>query len=53
VPNPQTPMPPEQLWRFINSYQLAHAPGEQFAYSNLGFALLARAMVRRLNASED
>jgi D-alanyl-D-alanine-carboxypeptidase/D-alanyl-D-alanine-endopeptidase len=53
VPNPQAPMPPEQLWRFINSYQLAHAPGEQFAYSNLGFALLARAMVRRLNASED
>jgi serine-type D-Ala-D-Ala carboxypeptidase/endopeptidase len=53
VPNPPTPMPPEQLWRFIDTYQLPRAPGEQFLYSNLGFALLARAMVRRLNASED
>jgi D-alanyl-D-alanine-carboxypeptidase/D-alanyl-D-alanine-endopeptidase len=53
VPNPPSPMPPEQLWRFIDSYKLPHAPGEQFLYSNLGFALLARAMVRRLNASED
>jgi CubicO group peptidase (beta-lactamase class C family) len=53
VPNPPSPMPPEQLWRFIDSYQLSRAPGEQFLYSNLGFALLARAMVRRLNASED
>jgi serine-type D-Ala-D-Ala carboxypeptidase/endopeptidase len=53
VPNPQAPMPPERLWQFINNYQLAHAPGEQFLYSNLGFALLARAMVRRSNASED
>jgi D-alanyl-D-alanine-carboxypeptidase/D-alanyl-D-alanine-endopeptidase len=53
VPNPPSPMPPEQLWRFIDSYQLSRAPGEQFLYSNLGFALLARAMVRRLNANED
>src|SRR5882724_432044 len=53
VPNPSPPMPPEQLWRFIDNYQLPRAPGEQFLYSNLGYALLARAMVRRLNASED
>ncbi len=53
VPNPAAPMPPEQLWRFIGNYQLPRAPGEQFLYSNLGFALLARAMVRRSNASED
>jgi D-alanyl-D-alanine-carboxypeptidase/D-alanyl-D-alanine-endopeptidase len=53
VPNPSAPMPPERLWRFTDSYQLARAPGEQFLYSNLGYALLARAMVRRLNASED
>ena len=46
-------MPPEQLWQFISSYQLARAPGEQFLYSNLGSALLARAMVRRSNATED
>jgi CubicO group peptidase (beta-lactamase class C family) len=53
VPNPPSPMPPERLWQFINNYQLAHAPGEQFLYSNLGSALLARAMVRRSNATED
>ena len=53
VPNPPSPMEPEQLWRFTGNYQLPRAPGEQFLYSNLGFALLARAMVRRSNATED
>jgi serine-type D-Ala-D-Ala carboxypeptidase/endopeptidase len=53
VPNPPSPMPPEQLWRFIGDYQLPRAPGEQFLYSNLAYALLARAMVRRSNATED
>jgi CubicO group peptidase (beta-lactamase class C family) len=53
VPNPSMPMPPERLWRYTGNFQLSRAPGERFDYSNLGFALLARAMVRRLNASED
>jgi D-alanyl-D-alanine-carboxypeptidase/D-alanyl-D-alanine-endopeptidase len=53
VAGPTAPMPPEELWRFLADYQLPRAPGEQFLYSNLGFALLARAMVQRLNASED
>jgi CubicO group peptidase (beta-lactamase class C family) len=53
VPNPPSPMPPQRLWQFISHYQLARAPGEQFLYSNLGSALLARAMVRRSNATED
>jgi serine-type D-Ala-D-Ala carboxypeptidase/endopeptidase len=53
VPNPPSPMPLERLWQFISNYQLARAPGEQFLYSNLGSALLARAMVRRSNATED
>jgi serine-type D-Ala-D-Ala carboxypeptidase/endopeptidase len=53
VPNPSSPMPPERLWRFTSNYQLPREPGEQFYYSNLGYALLARAMVRRFNASED
>ena len=53
VPNPSAPMPPERLWRFIADYQLTRPPGDQFLYSNLGFALLARAMVRRSGASED
>ena len=53
VPNPSSPMLPERLWRFIATYQLMQAPGETFLYSNLGSALLARAMVRRAGASED
>ena len=53
VPNPSSPMPPERLWQFISNYQLPRAPGEQFLYSNLGSALLARAIVRRSNATED
>ena len=53
VPNPASPMHPERLWRFISNYQLPRAPGEQFLYSNLGTALLARAIVRRSNATED
>ena len=53
MPNPPSPTPPDELWRFIGSYQLLRAPGEQSLYSNLGYALLAQAMVRRLNASED
>jgi CubicO group peptidase (beta-lactamase class C family) len=53
VPNPSSPMMPERLWSFLNAYRLTHPPGQQFLYSNLGFALLARAMVRRLGATED
>ena len=53
VPNPVPPMPPERLWRFTDSTRLTHPPGEEYLYSNLGYALLARAMVRRANASED
>jgi D-alanyl-D-alanine-carboxypeptidase/D-alanyl-D-alanine-endopeptidase len=53
VPNPTAGMSPERLWQFISTYQLARAPGDQFLYSNLGIALLARAMVRRSHESED
>jgi CubicO group peptidase (beta-lactamase class C family) len=53
VPDPPAPMQPDELWRFLAQYELPRAPGEQFLYSNLGFALLARAMVNRLHASED
>jgi CubicO group peptidase (beta-lactamase class C family) len=53
VPNAPLPMAPERLWSFIGDYQLPRAPGQQFLYSNLGYALLARAMVRQSHASED
>jgi CubicO group peptidase (beta-lactamase class C family) len=47
------PLMPETMWRFVSSYQLQRAPGAQFLYSNLGFGLLARAIARRENATED
>lgn len=33
------------MYRFLIAYELTRAPGEQFQYSNLGFALLARALM--------
>ncbi len=47
------PLSLEAMWRFVSNYQLTRAPGEQFLYSNLGFGLLARAIARHENASED
>jgi CubicO group peptidase (beta-lactamase class C family) len=47
------PLMPETMWRLLGSYQLQRAPGTQFLYSNLGFGLLARAIVRRENSTED
>jgi serine-type D-Ala-D-Ala carboxypeptidase/endopeptidase len=36
----------ERMWEFLNSYKLARPPGVQYLYSNLGFALLGRALVK-------
>jgi CubicO group peptidase (beta-lactamase class C family) len=36
----------ERMWEFVNAYKLGRAPGSQYLYSNLGFALLGRALVR-------
>ena len=47
------PLMPDVMWRFVSNYQLTRAPGEQFLYSNLGFGVLARAIVRRENMTED
>ena len=53
MPIARPPLMPEAMWRFLGSYRLARPPGAQFLYSNLGFGLLARAIVRRESASED
>jgi CubicO group peptidase (beta-lactamase class C family) len=36
----------ERMWEFVNAYKLDRPPGSQYVYSNLGFALLGRALVR-------
>jgi CubicO group peptidase (beta-lactamase class C family) len=36
----------EHMWEFVNAYKLDRPPGSQYLYSNLGFALLGRALVR-------
>jgi CubicO group peptidase (beta-lactamase class C family) len=53
VQNFRPPLMPETMWRIVSGYQLSHAPGEQYLYSNLGYGLLARAIVRHLGSSED
>jgi serine-type D-Ala-D-Ala carboxypeptidase/endopeptidase len=53
VPRFTPPLTADVMWRFVNNYRLSRPPGEQFLYSNLGFALLARAIARRESASED
>jgi CubicO group peptidase (beta-lactamase class C family) len=37
----------DQLYAGLPEYRLAHAPGSQFAYSNLAFALLGHALARQ------
>ena len=53
VRDPSSPMGPERLWRFTSHYRMTRAPGEKFLYSNLGFALLMRAIVRRTGETEN
>jgi serine-type D-Ala-D-Ala carboxypeptidase/endopeptidase len=53
VTNFRPPLVPEAMWRFTRGYRLTRPPGDQFEYSNLGYALLARAIVRSMKASED
>src|SRR3990167_1683301 len=43
----------DDLYRGLPDYRLGYAPGSQFRYSNLGFALLGQAIARREAMSFD
>ena len=51
--NPKNPMNPyedftsEDLYHFLNHYNLKRAPGEQFEYSNVGLGLLGHILGKR------
>lgn len=50
VPDPANPYgdyAAEDLYAFLNSHELARAPGAKFEYSNLGMGLLGHALARR------
>lgn len=53
VPINRPPLMPEMMWRYVSSYHLEHAPGTNYLYSNLGYGLLARAIVRLEHANEE
>jgi CubicO group peptidase (beta-lactamase class C family) len=46
-PNPIEAYTVDQLYSFLSGYTLERAPGEKWAYSNLGVALLGRLLARQ------
>lgn len=48
--NPYGEYAAKDLYAFLNSYELARAPGSKFEYSNLGMGLLGHALARRAGA---
>ena len=53
VPRFTPPLTPDVMWQFVGNYRLTRPPGEQFLGLDPRFALLARAIVGRENATED
>jgi D-alanyl-D-alanine-carboxypeptidase/D-alanyl-D-alanine-endopeptidase len=52
-PDPLAAYTPAQLHRFLSTYRLERSPGERWAYSNLGVALLGRLLARRAGESYE
>jgi CubicO group peptidase (beta-lactamase class C family) len=46
MPTPGPRLMPPAVWEFLSNYQLTRPPGAQFLYSNLGYGILALAIVR-------
>lgn len=51
--NPFANFGKEDLYEFLNDYQLPRHPGGEFEYSNLGVGLLGHALARRLGLSYE
>lgn len=51
--NPYADYQVEHLYQFLSKHTLARAPGEAYAYSNLGMGLLGHALACRENASYE
>ena len=49
--NPYEAYTSDKLISFLNGHELAHAPGEAYAYSNLGFGLLGWLLAREADTS--
>src|ERR1700733_1204955 len=48
---PLAPYTDEQLGEFLAGFKLDRDPGDEWEYSNLGYALLGRALAKRLGMS--
>ncbi len=53
VANPYVDYSVEQLYAFLNSYQLTRDPGSQYEYSNLGVGLLGHVLARQTGVSYE
>ena len=51
--NPYADYSVEQLYAFLNSYQLTRNPGSQYEYSNLGVGLLGHVLAKRAGISYE
>jgi len=51
--NPYVDYGPEQLYEFLNGYQLTRDPGADFEYSNVGVGLLGLALARATGQSYE
>ncbi len=52
-PDPYEAYSDARLYEFLSTYVPAHAPGEKWAYSNLGVALLGRLLAARAGMSYE
>jgi D-alanyl-D-alanine-carboxypeptidase/D-alanyl-D-alanine-endopeptidase len=43
----------ERMYAFLSSYQVSRAPGTEYAYSNVGTALLGHVLARRANLTYE